>query len=343
MKKYLIPKDGTFYKANLHSHSTVSDGMLSPAEIKQHYMAHGYSVVAYTDHDVMIPHDDLASDDFLPLHGYEMEINEGPVTQSSHYRSCHICLIALEPDNLKQVCWHRNDYCTCGAASEYADKVDFYENEPDYIRYYTPECISDMMKRGRDHGFFVTYNHPAWSLENYENYIHYHNMHAMEICNYGSVTVGFPDYNPAIYDDMLRSGKKIFCIATDDNHNFRGIEGPYGDSFGGFTMIKADNLEYRTITKALEDGHFYASQGPQIHQLWVEDGTLHIHCSPAQRIDFMFGTRRASACIADPGDTITSATCPLPWDGVYVRVTVTDCEGKHANTNAYFLNEILDQ
>ena len=26
MKEYLLPKDGSFFKANLHTHTTVSDG-----------------------------------------------------------------------------------------------------------------------------------------------------------------------------------------------------------------------------------------------------------------------------------------------------------------------------
>ena len=46
------------------------------------------------------------------------------------------------------------------------------------------------------------------------------------------------------YDEILRSGKRIYCISTDDNHN-RGDE-PAHDSFGGFTMIKAEKLEYET-------------------------------------------------------------------------------------------------
>ena len=53
--------------------------------------------------------------------------------------------------------------------------------EPDYIREYTHECISDMMKKGRENGFFVTYNHPDWSLENYSDYMGYNHMNAMEI------------------------------------------------------------------------------------------------------------------------------------------------------------------
>ena len=74
-----------------------------------------------------------------------------------------MCLIALEPDNLKQVCWHRNTYLF-GNAVNHKDEVQFYEDEPDYIRSHTPECISEMMRLGRENGFLVTYNHPDWSL-----------------------------------------------------------------------------------------------------------------------------------------------------------------------------------
>ena len=34
MKKYLLPQIGCFYKANLHCHTTVSDGSITPEEIK---------------------------------------------------------------------------------------------------------------------------------------------------------------------------------------------------------------------------------------------------------------------------------------------------------------------
>ena len=33
MKKYLLPENGNFYKANLHCHSTFSDGKWTPEEL----------------------------------------------------------------------------------------------------------------------------------------------------------------------------------------------------------------------------------------------------------------------------------------------------------------------
>ena len=34
MKRWLLPEEGSFYKANLHCHSTYSDGQLTPEELK---------------------------------------------------------------------------------------------------------------------------------------------------------------------------------------------------------------------------------------------------------------------------------------------------------------------
>ena len=38
MRKDLLPRDRQFYKANLHCHSTVSDGKFTPEELKKQYM-----------------------------------------------------------------------------------------------------------------------------------------------------------------------------------------------------------------------------------------------------------------------------------------------------------------
>ena len=69
MKKYLIPQNGRFYKANLHTHSTVSDGHLTPEEIKRVYMENGYSIVAFTDHEILLPHNELTDENFLAVTG----------------------------------------------------------------------------------------------------------------------------------------------------------------------------------------------------------------------------------------------------------------------------------
>ena len=66
MRKYLLPEEGNFYKTALHCHSTVSDGKLTPAELKAEFKKKGYSAVAFTDHELIVPHPELEDEDFLP-------------------------------------------------------------------------------------------------------------------------------------------------------------------------------------------------------------------------------------------------------------------------------------
>ncbi len=333
MKKFLIPEGGKFYKANLHCHTNVSDGKMTPEEVKELYKQHGYSIVAFTDHDVFVPHPELADENFLPLNGFEMEVNKHTSNDFCQLKTCHMCFVALKPDNLTQVCYHRSDY-TWGNATENRKFVKYDESKPDYVRQHTHECITDMMRIGRENGFFVTYNHPNWSLENYSDYIGYDNMHAMEIYNNACVVDGYNDYNEKEYDDMLRAGKRIFCISADDNHSLV-------NACGGFIMIKADKLEYETITDALLRGDFYASQGPEIHDLWFEDGKININCSDAKRIILHTGNRYIDKLVSQDGKPLTHASFNVKPEFGYVRITVEGVDGQNANTNAYFTDELL--
>ena len=65
MRKYLLPENGKFYKANLHNHTIYSDGIKTPEEIKEVYSRNGYDIVAFTDHDAFIPHNDLTDENFF--------------------------------------------------------------------------------------------------------------------------------------------------------------------------------------------------------------------------------------------------------------------------------------
>ncbi len=332
MRKYLISENGTFYKANLHCHSTLSDGRMTIEEIKKGYMEHGYSIVAYTDHDVFLPHPELREENFLPLHGFEVETNNHTDSDFNKIKTCHMCMIALEEDTVIQPLWHRTEYCFANAVNSRKD-VKFDETQPDFVREYSGECLSYMMKTYRENGFFVTYNHPVWSMENYNDYMGYNNMNAMEIVNYGCVTSGYEDTNGVQYDDMLKGGKRIYCIAADDNHNLIS-------SYGGYTMIKADKLEYRIVTKALEDGNFYCSDGgPAIKELYVEDGKVTVKTDNARQIYIVKGCRRNSS-VADEKCTLTGASFDYALNDVYFRIVVVGQDGRRSYTNAYFTDTL---
>lgn len=331
MKYWLLPEKGNFYKANLHSHSTVSDGTLSPAEMKELYKSHGYSILCCTDHEIMVPHHDLSDDDFLMLTGFELGFDEEK-DDFLEARVCDLCVISLSKDNITQPCFHRTKYHN----PERNGEISFDEAQADFEREYNSEIINEAIRICREKGFFVTYNHPTWSLEHYEEYIKYSGMNAMEICNFSSFIDGYDEYNGKAYDDFLRKGERIFCIAADDNHNRRDPKCRMWDSFGAFTFIKAEARTYENIADALLKGNFYSSEGPEIYGLWLEGDKLHVECSPADKVTCTVNKRRCMSRYNENTGEITHAVFEIkPSDG-YFRVTVTDKNGKKADTNAYF-------
>lgn len=323
MKIYLLPQTGNFYKANLHSHSVISDGKQTPEEMKASYMAMGYSVIAYTDHEKLVDHVDLCDENFVALNAVEVGVfqNRDTVPYAKH---CHIGFIALRPSPVPDDFW-------CDKDAREKGKIP---------RVYNVETVNALMQRGRELGFFVIYNHPGWSMETYNEYMNYHGMHAMEILNWVGAKQGFLDHTPHVYDDMLRGGKRIFCIAADDNHSIPDLRSYRNGCGGAFTMIKAETLEYTAITDALLAGHFYASQAPEIHELWYENGTVHVKTSPAHRIYLNTGRRRCAYIGENNDGTVTEGTFEIKPEDIYFRITVQDQRGRFAHTNAYFTDQI---
>lgn len=141
---------------------------------------------------------------------------------------------------------------------------------------------------------------------------------------------------------MLRKGERVFPFATDDAHVPE-------DRFGGFIMIKADKLDYDTIIFALKHGDFYASNGPEIKELYLDGDVLTVRCSAAASVAVT--TERRWAAKKQAGkEPLTEVKFNLKdyFDGSdtgdkpapYFRITVRDNTGKEAYSRAFFLDEL---
>lgn len=314
----LLPSKGQFYKANLHCHTVISDGRLTPEEIKKAYQEQGYSIVAYTDHRQYRYHKELMDESFLPLAAYEVDINE----------------FGREPEDFSRIkTYHLNLYDKNPQQNQEEKRKAFLPEK----RYTDINYINQYIEKAREKGFLVCYNHPYWSLQNYDDYKDLRGLFAMEIYNHGCEHDGLYGYHPQAYDEMLRQGLKLFCVAADDNHNRHGFDDPLCDSFGGFTMIKARDLTYGAVMEALENGDFYASMGPELKELYIEDGKLTVSCSPVEKIYVIQEGRNCCKKVARPGETITEAEFPLTGKEGYFRVDIRDGKGLHGNSRAYFL------
>ena len=45
-------QNGNWYKGNIHSHTTVSDGMLTPEQSAKLYKDNGYQFMCFSEHDI---------------------------------------------------------------------------------------------------------------------------------------------------------------------------------------------------------------------------------------------------------------------------------------------------
>jgi hypothetical protein len=69
---YAVP--GQYRKAQLHCHTTNSDGSLAPRRLLERYRAAGYTFVVFTDHERVTTCDDLNDDAFVALPGVETAV-----------------------------------------------------------------------------------------------------------------------------------------------------------------------------------------------------------------------------------------------------------------------------
>lgn len=335
MKKYLIKEEGNFYKANLHMHTTVSDGKMTPLEVKEKYKEKGYSIVAYTDHELMLPHNDLSDDSFLAITSTEISINQRKDCDFRYTKCYHLNILSKDPFRTEfntfseEIMWLKHSY------QYLTDK----QREVKYKRNYSVECINEMIKMANEEGSLVTLNHPFWSLQDYEDYIDLKGLWGVEWYNTGCAIVGYLDtYDPI--DFLLRKGENVFPLATDDAHKI-------DDCFGGFVMVKANDLKYETIYNALKNGDFYSSTKPLIYELFIEDGVINIKSSKVTKV-FINAECRYNKVKADENGFTEAKIDVNDYlnrnDNVnkhqYLRITLIDEEGNEAHTRAYYPFEL---
>lgn len=337
MVKYLLPEGVRFFKASLHTHSTVSDGKLTPREVKALYKEAGYSILALTDHHLITSHPELDEEDFLTLTSIELGLDTADYAppQSFFGQTFHFNLIAKRQDHLWQ---------------PYPPVQNMVEKNSDYVaaahwdqreRVCSVECANEIIRRANEEGFLVIYNHPTWSKQRYPEYAALKGLWALEIRNTHNCLNGFDDNNHRVYQDMLELGNRLRVVAADDTHRLHTIA-------GSWTMIGAPELTYESVIAAMERGDLYASCGPEIRSLTLDGDILRLTCSEAAEVTLQTQARFARRVAGEKGSTITEAEFDISvWrekskgnPDAFFRLTVTAPDGSYAVTRAYFVEEI---
>lgn len=167
----MLDSKKNYYKANLHCHSNDSNGRLSKEEIKEEFKKHGYSIVAFTDHEHVLDNSYLDDEDFLTVTSCELAIKEIPADSTlvnQTMRVTHLNFYALDQHNTVTPCY--SSLYDHFKNPRIEDKIKF---RGEYQRVYSADGINDIVKKARQAGFIVSYNHPVWSNENATQYLNY--------------------------------------------------------------------------------------------------------------------------------------------------------------------------
>ncbi len=332
-KKHLFPQVDHFYKANLHTHSIISDGKLTPKEVKEAYKTLGYQILCLTDHNTTANHSDMNEPDFLMLTGVEINVN-APDKSAVGGQTYHLNLIAKKPDNT----WSPSKvFRSFPAAAEYEDKMQCEEMD----LQCNPDSINAMIAKANEKGFLVMYNHPTWSCQSYPDYAPLKGLWGVEVRNTECCLLGHDENNFRVYRDLLMLGNKVYPLGTDDMHRHRAL----GQSW---IMVGAAELSYSSVIDALENGNFYMSCGPEITSLSVEGNVLKVTCSDAQRVNLATHGRLADVVHAE-GESLREATFQLDKllkvygtdPEAFLYITVTAPDGAYAITRPYYLKDLL--
>jgi hypothetical protein len=175
----LFSAPGEWLRGNLHLHTTVSDGELSPQQAVDGYSEQGYDFLAITDHNIVVDVDELDSRGMTLLHGLEIAPGGGDLGQTIH-------TVGI------------------GAAGEW-EKV---EDEPSQDTWGRLSALTQFR--------FVA--HPSWSSLVYADVMLVPDVHGVEVFNttcHRGIGRGLSEVQ---WDDCTARGRSLYGLAVDDAH-----------------------------------------------------------------------------------------------------------------------------
>ncbi|BBI31930.1 PHP domain-containing protein [Cohnella abietis] len=304
------------YKGNIHTHSTRSDGQYAPEVVINAYKNKGYDFMCLSDHEIYFKSNAHDDDHFIMLDGYEMACEMSWQKTGQQYHVHGLLDESLNSD------------------SEF--EHDEEHEKPDYEDLGTIQSMIDDM---RNRGNLIIMNHPEWSRNKLDDLLKLQGYFAIEIYNHQSELDEAVGYGVKHWDYLLKNGRKVFGIAADDAHG-GDMNTAISEFFGGWVCVEAEKLQQQSIISALKSGHYYSSNGPEIFDLRVEDGFLHIECSPVKFIRFITHPFNGRTLYHKDASLITKGSYRVEGLEQYIRVECVDFEGNVAWSNPIFPSEL---
>jgi hypothetical protein len=295
----VFAKPGRWFKGTVHTHTTNSDGKLSPGEVLAHYKRSGFEFVCIGDHwAVTTPQDPEGR--VLVIPGCELD-----TSHPQEMGNTHVVLVGSDQAPSKPA--------------------------PEAPRLGQQELLA----LAEAHSQFCFVAHPYWSLAGAGRLQKLESLRAIEVYNHGcevEVAMGHAEF---VWDMLLNTGMRLDALAVDDAH-WRKSDPPERYP-GGFLMVRADALTRAGIVAAIRAGDYYSTMGPLIESVQFADRDVTVRCDPARSVLFRCDGSSGRVVHAPPGQPLTSASFtvdPKKWH--FLRIEVTDEQGRKAWTNPFY-------
>ncbi len=304
---------GQFYRGNLHTHTTRSDGARTVEQVASDYRDRGYDFVSLTDHFLPNAHFRKGEPGFITITDASSEDRDGFITIPG--AELH------GPAMANGEIWH---IVAVGLPLDFAELAD-------------GETGPEVARRASELGAFVGLAHPHWNVVSETDALAVVDIiDAVEIYNHGCEVEVSRGYGLHMAEILLNKGHRLTQYAADDAH-FKHKRGTFDDAFGGWVHVKAESLTPDAIVAALKAGAFYSSAGPEIHDIQVEDGTVRVSTSPVETI---LVSGRGATFRRDHDASLIELEADIREmrDTPYICVTVIDAHGRRAWSNPIWLD-----
>lgn len=192
-------------------------------------------------------------------------------------------------------------------------------------------------------GGFAIAAHPNWSstLWTVNELVSLQNYTAMEIYNKVIERLSPDPYAVQKWDDVLKTGKKIFGVAADDMHIISS------DLGFGFTKVYMPEFTKAAYINSMKTGYFYSSQGPS-----MDSGQFSLACDEST-IYHMGETAncsaiRVNATISATNSSFTMKNITLIKDGNiinFITCSLQNCSfsySENVSSSGYYRLEGID-
>ena len=338
------PGEATRHRANLHCHSTHSDGRLSPQEIAAMYGDAGYRILCIADHNTYADQDGDGQYDWNldgVTHPPPRPRGEGPKPHlpcaEDAGREAYVrdySLTAAEQGRpWVEENWRISEEGGMIVLPGYEDHLTgphiVVNGYPVRVRHgdIAPfKATTAYRQVTQDAGGVVYLAHPhAWDndpgffLDDPER----RRFDGIEVVNSflmrkpgAEEPAGRPGFACRLWDAILSDRVSCWGYGSDDMHN-EGLDSHAGP-FGAWTDVWAESLTTDAVLRALRTGGFCASTGVVVSSLTLDGPSVRVVTENASRVRFVGFHGRTLLEAQSP-----SAEYRIRGDEVYVRI---ECE-----------------